>query len=226
MDLHTHPVFKKKHVEEGTEAWLMSYADMITLLLCFFIIFVSTSEPKQDKLAAATRGLKARFGTVDLSTPFDGALRVVQGVIEQNKAFKAMSVEKTERGMTIELSSDTFFVENTAELLPAKVPLLEEMVDGFKAPGFQSYNIVVEGHTDDQPLPEDSAFPTNWELSSARAAKVARMFEAHGIPAKQLEVRGFSGTHPKVPNATSTGEPIPENRNRNRRIVIGLERTY
>lgn len=223
MNPHASP-FRKKHAEENHEAWLMSYADMITLLLCFFIIFVSTSEPQEDNLAAATRGMKARFGTVDLSTPFDGALRVVQGVIEENKAFKALSVEKTERGMIVELSADTFFVPNTAELAPAKVLMLEEVVDSFKATGFQHYSISIEGHTDDQLVAEGTAFPTSWELSAARAARVARVFEARGVDTKRLEVIAFSGARPKVPNVDSAGKAVPENRERNRRIVISLER--
>jgi chemotaxis protein MotB len=217
-------IFKKKHTEENTEAWLMSYADMITLLLCFFIIFVSTSEPKEDKLAAATRGMKARFGMVDLSTPFDGALRVVQGVIEENKAFKALAVQKTERGLIIELSADAFFIDNTAEFVPEKMPMLEDVVDSFKDAGFQSYDVVIEGHTDDRPMSENTTFPTPWEFSAARAARMARLFEARGIDTKRLQVAAFGGVHPKVPNATSTGEVIPQNRERNRRIVISLER--
>ncbi len=219
-------IFKKPHVEENAEAWLMSYADMITLLLCFFIIFVSTSEPKEDKLAAATRGMKARFGTVDLSTPFDGALRVVQGVIEQHKAFKAMAVQKTERGMTIELSTDMFFIANTAELVPAKLALLQETLSSFNTPAFQEYRIVVEGHSDDAPDGSMGAYPTGWELSGAQSARVVRLLEALGIPAQRLEVRAFGATRPKLANTNAKGEPIPENRDRNRRIVIGLERGY
>lgn len=199
---------------------------MITLLLCFFIIFVSTSEPKEDKLAAATRGMQARFGTVDLSTPFQGAFRAIQGVIDQNAAQQAMSVEKSERGLQIEISTTMYYIAGSAELQPAQIPVLKDMIQGLKSETFKKYSVVIEGHTDDIEPMKGGYFPSNWELSGARAARMVRFFIDQGFDAERLEAIGYAGTRPRVPNLDKTGLPIEANRERNRRVVIKLERNF
>src|SRR5476649_2361412 len=93
----------KPNDEGNVDAWLMSYADMITLLLCFFIIFVSVSEPKKDKIAAIAEGMAKQFGSVDLSTPLDGTFRSLQAVIEVHKLLKDAAIEKSESAIAMEL---------------------------------------------------------------------------------------------------------------------------
>jgi chemotaxis protein MotB len=220
------PFRARNQHEEVSESWLMSYADMITLLLCFFVIFVSTSEPKEDQLAAATRGMKSRFGTVDLTTPFQGAFRDIQGVIDKNEAALAMSVEKTEKGLLIEMSSSTYYAPNSAELKPEQIPMLVEMIQGLDADIFRQYNIIVEGHTDDSEPKEGGLYPTNWELSSARASRMVRFFLENGFDPKRLKAVGLASSQPKVPNLDKQGQPIEANRERNRRVVVKLERNW
>ena len=87
---------RRKHAQEdNVDSWLMSYADMITLLLCFFIVFVSVSEPKKDKLSAITEGMAQRFGLVDLTTPYQGLMHSLQTVTEAHRVLKDVSVEMT-----------------------------------------------------------------------------------------------------------------------------------
>lgn len=219
--------FKARHASNhDTESWLMTYADMITLLLCFFVIFVSTSEPKEDKLAAATRGMLARFGSVDLTTPFQGAFRHIQGVIDRNEVQKVMSVEKTEKGLQIEISTSTYYDQDTAELRKDQIPLLLDMIEGLKSDAFKQYRIIVEGHTDDLEPKISSYYPSNWELSAARASRMVRFFIDQGFDATRLRAVGYASTVPKVPNLDKQGQPIEANRERNRRVVIILERNW
>ena len=212
--------------EDNTDAWLMSYADMITLLMAFFVVFVSTSEPQEDQLAAATRGMQARFGTVDLSTPFHGAFRTIQGIIDDNSAQQALSVEKSERGLQLELSTTTYYVPNTAELQPSQIEVLRNTLEALKSDTFKDYEIIVEGHTDDVKTEEGSAFLTNWELSAARASRLVRLFIEYGFAPERLRGISFGGTRPKVPNLDRKGYPIEANRERNRRVVIKMERSW
>lgn len=219
--------FRKPHKpEENQEAWLMSYADMITLLLCFFVIFVSTSEPREDKLAAATRGMQARFGSVDLSTPFQGAFRAIQGVIEKYAANQDVSVEKVEKSLQIEISTTKFFVSDSAELNVASVPMLAEMTEGLKNKEFDKYDIIIEGHSDDSQPAEGGFYATNWELSAARAVRMIRFFEDQNFKPERMRAVVYADTKPKAPNVDKDGNPIEGNRERNRRIVIRLERTF
>ncbi len=209
--------------EAGIDSWLMSYADMITLLLCFFIIFVATSEPKEDQLTAATSGLKGTFGSVELASPYTSGFRAVEGIIGQNQAYQAMSVEKTEHSLTVELAAGSYFTGNTAEFNPGRLNTLVDVAKGLQTAELAEANITIESYTSDQ-NPTGSAYATNWELSAARAAKMVRFLIEQGFAPERLHAAAYGGSHPKVPNADSSGQPIQENRERNNRLVIRIER--
>jgi len=88
---------------------------------------------------------------------------------------------------------------------------------------FKDYQITVEGHTDDTPI-STARFPSNWELSTARASAVVHFFLDQGIPALKLRAAGYADTFPKAPNRDVNGIAIPQNQSQNRRVVIKLER--
>lgn len=219
-----HYPHRRKHTDEaGLDSWLMSYADMITLLLCFFIIFISTSEPKEDKLAAATSGLKGMFGSVDLSTPFTGSMRTLEGIVSANQAYQSVSIEKTSGGIQMELAAGTYFTKDAAELNPARIEMLKEMLNALKSEAFKGYYITIEGHTDDV-APASGLYATNWELAAARATRLVRFFMEQEFDPALLRAEVYGQARPVVPNKDATGEPIPQNRERNSRVVIKVER--
>lgn len=213
---------KKHQQEDNIDSWLMSYADMITLLLCFFIIFVSVSEPKKEKLSAITEGMAGKFGTVDLATPFQGVFRSMQEVVETHQILKDVAIEKSEKSLVMELSSLSFYKQKSAEFDEKMLPVLEELCNTLKSIDFMDYRITVEGHTNDVPV-ETPMYPSNWELSSARAARMVRFFIDHGVKQNRLRAVGYADSRPKVPNLDSKGNAIIENRKLNERVVIKLE---
>ena len=87
------------------------------------------------------------------------------------------------------------------------------------------FNFSIEGHTSDEAF-SSPMYPSNWELSSARAAAVARFMEKRGIPRVRLKVVGLYDVSPKYPNHDPYGQPIPQNRSKNRRVVIHIEPTF
>lgn len=212
----------KPHKEENTEAWLMSYADMITLLLCFFIIFVSVSEPKKDKLRAIAEGMQSKFGVIDMSTPFQGTFRSLQATVEGHAMLKDVAIEKTELSIEMELSTVAFYKADSAEFNEDKMPVLKEMTDALRQIDFLDYRITIEGHTSDAPV--NPLYPSHWELSTARAARMVRFMAEQGIKPEKMRIVGFGDTQPKVPNLDGSGHAIIENRNKNERIVIKVER--
>jgi chemotaxis protein MotB len=216
------PPHRKGQHEENVDSWLMSYADMITLLLCFFIIFVSVSEPKKEKLSAITEGMAGKFGTVDLATPFQGVFRSLQAVVETHQILKDVAIEKGENNLVMELSSLAFYKAKTAEFDGKMLPVLEELANTLKSIEFMDYRITVEGHTNDLPI-STPFYPSNWELSSARAARMVRFFIDHGIKENRLKAVGYADTKPKVPNLDINGNAIIENRKLNERVIIKLE---
>lgn len=121
-----------------------------------------------------------------------------------------MNVTQNNRGVVLEINANTLFPSGGATLaLPAQKTLADvakELVDGDQL-------VEVEGHTDDQPI-STALYPSNWELSSARASSVVRLFIEQGVPSKRLTALGSADNHPVVSNDTADG------RTRNRRVTI------
>ena len=209
--------------EEGVDSWLMSYADMITLLMCFFIIFVSVSEPKRDKFSEITQGLANKFGSVDMSTPFAGVFGSLQSIVESHHMFRDVAIVKTDKSVEMEIASDAFFKRHTADIEESKLEVLAEMADAIKTVDFLEYRVIIEGHTSDL-QPKSGLYATNWELSSARASRIVRFLIEKGMPADRMRAVGYADTQPKVPNTDIQKQPIPENRAINDRMIVKLER--
>lgn len=121
-----------------------------------------------------------------------------------------VTVRRNEHWLEIEIRTDILFASGMAEVSPAADPVLRKLADilgPFPNP------IRIEGHTDNVPI-ATSRFPSNWELSAARAATVVHLFMQSGVEPTRMSVAGFGEYRPAADNATAEG------RNRNRRVVI------
>jgi len=226
---------KSKKVSHADD-WLMTYADMITLLLCFFVLFASAAisqkknAPKvhvvqKEEKAQRSEPLEPRVqATCDKTFEQLPLPDFVPVFVDNLKSQSAANLEQNgDRITSFEISSAAFFDSGSATLSPAGKVILQEVAAKLKAEKFQDYGVTVEGHTDDAPI-STSLFPSNWELSTARAAAVVRFFLDEGIPAHKLRAAGYADTFPKLPNRDANGAAIPENQAQNRRVVIKLEK--
>lgn len=213
----------KKH-EEAEENWLISYADMITLLLCFFVIILSVSEPKKEQLEAVSEsfqeGVKAE--KKQQQDVMDELKQDIETMIVDDALEEAMSVAETEKGLVIDLSTAAFYESGSATIREDAIPYLSRMTDILKTFDLDEKLIYVTGHTDDAPI-HTKEFPSNWELSAVRATRIIRFFTDKGMDHLLMRSGGFADTEPKVPNLDEFGNPIPENRELNRRISIKIE---
>ncbi len=217
------PPKKKVLPEENVDSWLMSYADMITLLMSFFVIFVSVSEPRKERITMLSSGMGGKFGTVNVSTPFEGVINNMQEVIENSQSLRDITLAHNERAIEMEISNSAFFKPDSAELDESKLPLLGQIISSLKTIDFIDYHIIIEGHTSDA-KPQSGLYATNWELSAARAARMVRVFIENGIKPEVMKAVGMADSSPKVPNLDAGGNVIAANREKNERIVIKLER--
>src|ERR1700675_894660 len=148
------------------------------------------------------------------SAEFSGALirmqRQVQDAMQSLIDAKLVTVRRENMWLEIEINADILFPSGAGEFAPAAEPLLDKLAEVLKP--FPN-PIRVEGHTDDRPI-RTTAFPSNWELSAARAASVVHQFTRQGIDPLRLEIVGFGEFHPRQPNDSSEG------RNANRRVVV------
>ncbi len=136
--------------------------------------------------------------------------RQVQDAMQALIDAKLVTVRRENMWLEIEINTDILFPSGAAEFSPAAASVLDKLAEVLKP--FPN-PIRVEGHTDDRPI-KTAAFPSNWELSAARAASVVHEFTKAGIDPLRLEIVGFGEFHPRQPNAS------PEGRNANRRVAI------
>jgi chemotaxis protein MotB len=264
---------KKAHHEEeheNEERWLVSFADMMTLLFCLFMVLFAISSVNTSKFEVLQKTLQDAFSGRILSggkaivetgndvppeqpsatppmpalsplaslqqeeTPRNDQERQQAAAKEQNefKALKkridALAVKQglkgrvittiRQRGLVVQILTDkVFFDSGQAALKPAAHKVVDDI--GVILRGERKHPIVVEGHTDSQPI-HGGIYPSNWELSGARSAAVVREFVHTGVLPRRLSLAGYADEVPVATNSTAAG------RSRNRRVEVTLTRKY
>ncbi len=229
-----------KHDEENTDRWLISYADFITLLFAFFVVMYSISSVNLGKYRVLSDSVSSAFSkTTDGSSVLPGhqlGISVNRAPIslgvEGQAGYRAMSdtaveIEKrmkdwinkgqiavrgNEKWLEVEINTSILFSSGSAELSRQASTILGDLSDVFKSSRNPLY---VAGYTDDVPI-NTRRYPSNWELSSARAASVVRLMAEAGINPQRMGVIGFGEYRPVADNDSAA------NRNRNRRVVIRI----
>ncbi len=215
--------------EPGIPGWVVTYGDMMSLLLTFFILLVSFSSIQESKFKEAMESLQGALGVLEkyptalefktriIPTPrqtdnsqiYYMIRRLEQYLLEQNQDDTVdISLEKD--GVLIRIKDKLLFPSGSALLKPEALPVLDKVATILEKAGKE---VEVAGHTDAVPI-HTERFPSNWELSAARATSVARYFQARGIAPERLSATGYGEYRPIADNAT------PEGRARNRRVEI------
>ncbi|KAF1699038.1 flagellar motor protein MotD [Pseudoxanthomonas suwonensis] len=269
---------KKKHEEHGNhEAWAIPYADLMTLLLAFFVVMYAISSLNEGKYRVLADALTAAFGGAprtinpvqvgnhqlqgsdyDRPSPIKSGARqgpaapspapnptllpslashlrtgvpvdvsdraAVQRAQQQLGSIatrleealaplvdaRLITVRRAELWLEVEINSDILFDTGSAALDASAREVLTRLADVLR----DTPNPVrVEGYTDDRPI-NTFQFPSNWELSAARAASVVHLFSASGVAPERLAMVGYGEHRPRADNLTEEG------RNRNRRVVL------
>lgn len=209
------------HHDDGEGNWLISYADLMTLLFGFFVMLSAFSTPDTKKIEQLKQATSESMGGT-YEKPFKELSDSIKKFLKEIDLDKEVSVEETFEGVTITSKGTLFFDSGYAELRPQAESLLSHLTSVLVKQA-QGFRIVVEGHTDDVPM-NSKVYPSNWELSSARASTVVRLLESKGFARKEMRPLGLADTEPLVPNRNELGEAIPQNQAENRRIVIRLQK--
>lgn len=235
---------KKQHEEVNTDGWKDTYGDMVTLLLCFFVLlysmssvnsekwekFVEAFNPGQDtNQVVMVPGAKPGDQTVQGGSPedsstmdptdeypssFDELYQTLKEYVEANNMQDTVEISGEDGVVYIRYQNSLFFAADKATLLPESYPSLEFLGKSLKSLEDQIWLISISGHTAKVPGASELE-GTNWELSSRRAAAVAMYLEGNaGINARLIRPIGFGGNYPIETNETSEG------RARNRRVEM------
>jgi chemotaxis protein MotB len=225
---------RKKHTgeHENLERWLLTYADLITLLLGLFVILYASSQVDMKKYKAVMSAFENVFG----GGPSQGSLPGESGVMSNPaetspmRASEAMErkvkaaigdalkkggamITADERGVTVHFLEKFMFEPGEAVMKPDALPVLDTL--GFLL-GSIPNRIRIEGHTDDTPI-HTAEFPSNWHLSVARALNVSYyLLQRYPIRPEKVAIVGYGEYHPLVPNDT----PVHKAENRRVDIVI------
>lgn len=231
---------EKKEPQKPSKAWMDTYGDMITLMLCFFVMLYNPSEVDVTQLATITQslqmtetentsgGLSLSAGRLsDLGNNINSLPSLEKGKslgLAKKKAVSLfapdvksnrITITSDERGLIITLLSDNFFEQGSAELnINETRDTLLRLADFFKSAEMKNQRFRIEGHTDNAPVAENSKYLSNWELSSERAINVLHYLADYGVDENQFSVAGYADTRPKFSNDT------PESRAYNRRVDI------
>ncbi len=224
---------KKKPKKEsgGAPEWMITYSDLVTLLLTFFVLLLSMASMDQVKISAAAGSLRGAFGVFggkdqkEISPPSLIEMAPVQDDLVQRLYSRIMTqMQRLRLDPTIKLVKDrgavilrvnesVLFPPGSAKLKPEALPVLAKVASLVRPLPLQ---LRVEGHTDDRPYAK--AKMSNWDLSVARAVSVLKYFQKNKLfPLDRMSAVGYGAEHPLVPNDS------PENRAKNRRVEFVLE---
>lgn len=231
---------KKKQELGGLAEWIVTYGDMITLLLVFFVALFDTTDadviqinqmisslnnigmgasPGGNTLSAGKMAeLGNSIATLPsmergrlLATAKRKAVSLFQPEIRSNK----VRITSDERGIVISLASDAFFRPASAAInIEETRGMLIRISELLKSPELEGRKFRIEGHTDDTPTDPAGPWFSNWELSSARSLNVLHYLTDFGVPERRFQVAGYAATVPIADNATEEGRAY------NRRVDI------
>lgn len=235
---------KKHEEHENLERWLVSYADFITLMFAFFVVMYSLSSVNEGKYKVLSESLVRAFQNPTELIKRHPELAAGQKVpnpqvavirkpvpdakkVEQEKKMKGIAkdvlkvleplvreghvkVTQSERGIAIEINASILFSSGEARLAAPSISALTAVAQVLAE---VENPIQVEGYTDNVPI-KTPLYPSNWELSSARASSVVRLFIDNGVTPDRLVAVGYGENHPVDTNET------PEGRASNRRVTV------
>ena len=210
-----------------------TYADAITLLMAFFVILLSTAKIDEAKYAQVANAIaqdlkkqpepEAQPVAAPVSAEEIAFESKMSSRLEPLNKIKNVSVATAKDALTIEFTGGLLYRSGSADLRDAAIETLSQVSLALGDVNLDEYMVSVEGHTDDTPI-STSRFPSNWELSAARATAVVRALVEAGLDASQVSAIAYGDARPKVANRDGKGKPIVDNRERNRRVVIRVVR--
>ncbi len=234
---------KKTEEDEGAPQWLLTYGDLTTLLLTFFVMMFTAAnvDGREMQLILSafqgsfglmpggrtlSIGKLAEMGNVIESLPSNEkgrgmakAIKEAQSIFQPEIRSRKVVVTVDERGIVISLASDAFFNRASAELdIERAREVLEKIAELITQTDYKDKHIRIEGHTDSTATDPDGPWLSNWHLSSARALNVLGYLVDFGADPDRMSVAGYGEYKPIFSNDTEEG------RSKNRRVDIVILR--
>ena len=227
-DLYKHEAFNFPEIcefdpaEEKDNSWLISFVDILSLLITLFVLLLSFSHmtrhdtPQNIPIATARQSSAPQSVAAPekaAPTPLPPVPEAVPTLSIPQNIKNMVDVVATATEINLVIKDDVLFAEGSADLTSLGRSVLDGIAQILKQ---NNYPVSVEGHTDNVPI-HTAQFPSNWELSSFRATNVARYFIRSGVATERLRAIGYADTHPVAANDSEAG------RARNRRVSLVIQ---
>lgn len=220
------------------EGWLLTYLDMITLMLVMMVVMLAFAGPGERNPVAPLPAKEGRATPIlpvtrpDIVPPLPLPVPPVASSVTPpappvpepetdpleglplDRLDKNIEVIVNQGSVSFRISSEILFASGEANLSAAGLSVMARLVPVLN--GAAQHRIVVEGHTDNVPI-QTERFPSNWELSTGRAASVVRYLQSQGINPARMRATGYADTRPLAPNDTPQGQA------QNRHVEVILE---
>jgi chemotaxis protein MotB len=197
--------------DRNRDRWLISYADLVTLLLALFIVLYAASDRERAQQIAASFSAQNIAGAGILPGNAEPENKTAEETLRSIPLLmQKTQINQTSRGLVVSMSEAGFFGPGDANISADAANVVRELTEKLKESGTP---VRVEGHTDSTPI-SNSRYSSNWELSTARAASVLQKIIEYGFTPEKLSAAGYGGFQPVADNATAEG------RAQNRRVDI------
>ncbi len=227
---------KKREAAAAGGGWITTYADMVTLMLCFFVLLYNPSEVDPVQMAEMSAAISGdpvggsislspgslanlgnninRMPSMERGRSLGPAARKAVSLFAPDVKSNKIVLTSDERGLVITLASDAFFRSGSADIdIDSVRDSLLRLAQFLSSDDLKDRRFRIEGHTDNTPT-DPVVWPSNWELSTARAVNILHYLSDFGVNEKQFSVAGYADTRPKFSDDTREGRAY------NRRVDI------
>ncbi len=216
--------------EPSAPFWMTTFSDLVTLLLAFFVMIVAMSEVEVKKfkealsyfqgrtgmlrgeMVVSTAGTQAKQSRHEVSAEQAERYEELLKYLEESQLDDKVEVQLTQEGLFVSITDSVMFASGRTELVEPSRTILRKVANVLRD---DVQAVIVEGHTDDRPI-RNARFPSNWELSAARATSVVRFLNTsdYALDSDQYVAIGYGEYHPRDTNTTPAGRAL------NRRVEI------
>lgn len=234
MDNDYNTTLETEQKKKSGGGWLTTYADMMTLLFAFFVLLYSLSSPDPVKMSQIQDAMEKDAGNEGTLKTQNEVKEEFQEIIQELGIEKSTNIISDPRGVAIEMDGDICFGSGSTNIKITLGTILEAAANKILINEEDYRMVIVEGHTDSDQIPKklQKIYPTNWELSAARASSVVNYLISQGVNSGRLQASGYADRWPAeaswfdVRSGKITDQTIAEynlsdqQKQKNRRIKI------